>query len=72
MRDHPPSVQVIPQEEEDTIVALSDQAELIRWHYRPQHLSFNKLTIMLAKVDPSALLAGRVQPPSCAHCVYGS
>eukprot|EP00957_Ditylum_brightwellii_P061248 4648300-Ditylum_brightwellii.AAC.1 len=27
---------------------------------------------MLAKVDPSALLAGRVQPPSCAHCVYGS
>eukprot|EP00957_Ditylum_brightwellii_P004880 371792-Ditylum_brightwellii.AAC.1 len=32
MRDHQPPVQVTPQEEEETMVALSDQAELIRWH----------------------------------------
>eukprot|EP00957_Ditylum_brightwellii_P032791 2486330-Ditylum_brightwellii.AAC.1 len=38
MRDHPPLVQVIPQEEEDSIVVLSDQAELIKWHYILQHL----------------------------------
>eukprot|EP00957_Ditylum_brightwellii_P075062 5703811-Ditylum_brightwellii.AAC.1 len=38
MRDHPPPMQVIPQEEEGTVVALNDQAGLIRWHYRLQHL----------------------------------
>eukprot|EP00957_Ditylum_brightwellii_P146385 11145518-Ditylum_brightwellii.AAC.2 len=32
MRDHPPPIQVIPQEEEDTVVALNDQVELIRCH----------------------------------------
>eukprot|EP00957_Ditylum_brightwellii_P143575 10938232-Ditylum_brightwellii.AAC.1 len=38
IRDHPLPIQVIPQEEEDTVVALSDQSELIRWHHRLQHL----------------------------------
>eukprot|EP00957_Ditylum_brightwellii_P206339 15347916-Ditylum_brightwellii.AAC.1 len=43
MRDHPPPMQVIPQEEEDTVVALNNQVELIRCHYILQHLAFSKL-----------------------------
>ena len=71
MRDHPPPVQVIPQEEEETMVALSDQAELIRWHYRLQHLSFSKLA-MLARVGLLPSKLGQVRPPSCVHSVYRS
>eukprot|EP00957_Ditylum_brightwellii_P068155 5173661-Ditylum_brightwellii.AAC.1 len=53
------------------MVALSDQAELVRWHYRLQHLSFRKLN-MLAKVGLLPRRLGQVQPPSCVHCIYGS
>eukprot|EP00957_Ditylum_brightwellii_P038637 2920578-Ditylum_brightwellii.AAC.1 len=53
------------------MVALSDQAELIRWHYRLQQLSFSKLA-MLAKVGLLPSKLGQVRPPSCANCVYGS
>eukprot|EP00957_Ditylum_brightwellii_P138040 10523774-Ditylum_brightwellii.AAC.1 len=53
------------------MVALSDQAELIRWHYRLQHLSFLKLA-MLAKVGLLPSKLDQVRPPSCTHCVYAS
>eukprot|EP00957_Ditylum_brightwellii_P115663 8822506-Ditylum_brightwellii.AAC.1 len=53
------------------MVALSDQAELIRWHYRLQHMSFSKLA-MLAKVGLLPRRLSQVWPPSCAHCAYGS
>eukprot|EP00957_Ditylum_brightwellii_P034338 2605217-Ditylum_brightwellii.AAC.1 len=53
------------------MVALFDQAELIRRHHRLQYLSFLKLA-MASKggLLPSKL--DQVKQPSCAHCVYGS
>eukprot|EP00957_Ditylum_brightwellii_P166411 12667456-Ditylum_brightwellii.AAC.1 len=55
MRDHlPPRIQVIPQEEEDTVVILNDQSELIRWlgQIRPlkcAHYVYGSMTRQLWK-----------------------
>eukprot|EP00957_Ditylum_brightwellii_P212237 15367123-Ditylum_brightwellii.AAC.1 len=45
MTDHPPPTHIISQEEEESMVALSDQVALMRWHYRMQHLPLkNEMT----------------------------
>ena len=47
-----------------------DQAELMRWHYRLGHTSFNKLKLLAAIGDiPTKLQNCRV--PICPACTYG-
>ena len=52
-------------------IADDPQAELLRWHYRLGHLSFNKLKVLcMLGILPRKL--ANVQPPKCASCIYGA
>ena len=59
------------EEDENNITAQSDQAELLRWHYKLGHLSFIRLQY-LAKLGilPRKLIT--VKPPICSGCLYGA
>jgi hypothetical protein len=47
-----------------------DEAELMRWHLRLGHASFDKLKVMASKGDiPKRLVNCKV--PKCAGCLYG-
>ena len=51
--------------------ALSDdEAELMRWHLRLGHTSFDKLRVMANNSDIPKRLAG-CKIPKCAGCLYG-
>ena len=58
-------------EEEDVhTAATTDRGELIRWHHRLGHMSFDKLTALAkAHVIPSRLAS--VKKPQCVACIYG-
>ena len=59
------------EDDEETITAISPQAELLRWHYRLGHHSFKRLQLLaLLGVIPRQL--AKVKPPKCAGCLYGS
>ena len=61
-------VEAILQDED--YVATSDQAELLRWHYRLGHISFFKLrTMALLNIIPRRLAF--VTFPKCQACCYG-
>ena len=57
---------------EDNVIlqAETDQAELLRWHYRLNHISFKKLKSMaLLGFIPKKL--AKVRAPKCASCMFG-
>jgi hypothetical protein len=59
------------EDDEGRLVAKTPSAELLRWHYRLGHLSFNKLRLLaLLKILPSNLAT--VKPPKCSGCIFGS
>ena len=59
------------EEEENQLAARDIQAELLRWHHRLGHLSFQKLKLLeLLRVIPSNLATAH--PPKCAGCIYGA
>ena len=60
----------LEEEEDRDLPATTDQAELLRWHYRLGHLSFKKIRNMSALgILPKRLLG--IKPPVCAVCIYG-
>ena len=61
-------VHVIPEDEE--VQSKSPTADLLTWHYRLNHVSFEKIRQMAARGDlPAALRHCRV--PKCAACLFG-
>ena len=53
-----------------TASASTDEGELLRWHLRLGHLSFNKLQA-LAQLNVIPRRLAKVQHPKCAQCIYG-
>jgi hypothetical protein len=65
-----PTLNVI-EDDEGRLAGESNQADLLRWHYRLGHLSFAKIKLLaLLKILPRKLAV--VKPPRCAGCLYGS
>jgi hypothetical protein len=61
----------IAEDEDVTLAAADDQAELMRWHYRLGHLSFQKLKQLALNGEiPKKLL--KLKPPTCAGCLFGA
>jgi hypothetical protein len=63
-----------PQEEEDeqtTLAASDQQAELMRWHYRLGHLPFSRLKQLAINGKIPKKLA-KAAPPKCAGCLFGA
>jgi hypothetical protein len=59
------------EDDEGRLAGESNQADLLRWHYRLGHLSFAKIKLLaLLTILPRKLAA--VKPPKCAGCLYGS
>ena len=57
-------------EDKDLSSAKDPQVELLRWHYRLGHLSFNIIRAMSAAgILPKRL--SKVHPPKCAACIFG-
>ena len=54
-----------------TLVAANDQAELMRWHYCLGHASFKALKQMAKNGEIPKQLA-KVPPPKCAGCLFGA
>ena len=62
---------VITDEEEDNLSAISPQADLLRWHYRLGHASFRRIKLLaLLGILPRRLAF--VQQPKCAGCIFGA
>ena len=60
---------VIPND--DHIVALDDQAELLRWNYHLGHQYFKLIKLLATlKILPPQLAT--INPPKCAGCLYGA
>jgi len=56
---------------DDNLYAQSDQAELLRWHYRLNHISFKKLKLMaVLGIVPKKL--AKIKSPKCASCMLGA
>lgn len=58
------------EEEQEIITATNDAAELMRWHFRLEHMSFPKLQ-KLAKAGALPRKLANVKPPKCSSCIYG-
>jgi len=59
------------EDDEAQVSATTDLAELIRWHYRLGHLSYNKIKLLaLLGIIPRRL--ARIKPPKCAGCIFGA
>ena len=57
-------------DKEQLLTAVSDRAELMRWHLRLGHLSFPRLKDLAEKgIIPRRL--AMVRAPKCAGCIYG-
>ena len=74
MKDHQMEGNHIPPmreiEQDKDVPATTDQAELLRWHYRLGHVSFYKLRVMaLLNIIPRRLAF--VKFPKCQACCYG-
>jgi hypothetical protein len=54
-----------------SMAAANDQAELMRWHYRLGHLSFEKLKQLTLNGKISKKFA-KIAPPKCAGCLFGA
>jgi hypothetical protein len=67
-----PHPQACDNEDEDMpMAAADDQAELMRWHYRLGHLSFEKLKQLALNGEIPKKFA-KVTPPKCAGCLFGA
>ena len=67
-----PNPQAGDDEDEDMPMAAADnQAELMRWHYRLGHLSFEKLKQLALNGEIPRKFAS-VPPPKCAGCLFGA
>jgi hypothetical protein len=61
----------IAANEDAPLAAADDQAELMQWHYRLGHLSYQKLKqIALNGEIPKKL--SKLKPPKCAGCLFGT
>jgi hypothetical protein len=61
----------IAVDEDVTLAAADDQAELMQWHYPLGHLSFQKLKqLALNGKIPKKL--SKLKPPKCADCLFGA
>jgi hypothetical protein len=72
LRSGPLTFNPRPQEEEDeqtTLAASDQQAELMRWHYRLGHLPFSRLKQLAINGEIPKKLA-KVAPPKCAGCLF--
>ena len=56
--------------ENDSISASDDQAELLRWHCRLNHLPFSQLLNLAENGEIPKRLA-KVKTPRCAGCLFG-
>ena len=63
-----PTEMQLPETQVDH-ASLSDQAELLRFHYRLNHLSFRKLQ-SLAKLGFIPRKLGKVKRPVCNCCQF--
>ncbi len=63
----PPEV----EEEDLSLAAVDNQAELMRWHYRLGHASFSALKQMAKNGEIPKKLA-KVHLPKCAGCLFGA
>eukprot|EP00957_Ditylum_brightwellii_P154388 11748311-Ditylum_brightwellii.AAC.1 len=71
MENHPQPVHVIPEEEENALATINDQAELLQWHHQLNHPSFAKLHLLsLVGILPKRL--STIRSPKCAGCVYST
>eukprot|EP00957_Ditylum_brightwellii_P142998 10895754-Ditylum_brightwellii.AAC.1 len=71
MDDHPLSLEAIPEEENEGLATVNDQAELLQWHYYLCHLSFRKIRLLsLVGILPRHLT--KIRPPKCTGCLYGN
>jgi hypothetical protein len=61
----------IAADEDITLAAADDQAELMQWHYRLGHLSFQKLKQLTLKGKIPKKLS-KLKPPKCAGCLFGA
>eukprot|EP00957_Ditylum_brightwellii_P208119 15355942-Ditylum_brightwellii.AAC.2 len=69
MDDHPLPLEAIPEEENEGLAAVNDQAELLQWHYHLGHLSFCKIHLLsLVGIFPRCL--AKIRPPKCAGYMY--
>jgi hypothetical protein len=67
----PQSTPNVIEDDEGRLAGESNQADILRWHYRLGHLSFAKIKLLaLLRILPRKLAA--VKPPKCAGCLYGS
>jgi hypothetical protein len=53
-----------------TLAAADDQAELMHWHYRLGHLSFQKLKQLTLNCKITKK-SSKLKPPKCAGCDFG-
>ena len=59
------------EDEDEALAADNVQAELLRWHHRLGHLSFNKIRLLSSLgILPRRLTT--VRPPKCPGCIYGA
>ena len=66
-----PKMTHVIHDDQETLSATDDLAELLRWHYRLGHLSFKRIRLLAALgILPRRLL--RVKTPKCAGCLYGA
>jgi hypothetical protein len=61
----------IAADEDILLAAADDQAELMRWHYRLGHLSFQKLKQLALNGETPKKLS-KLKPPKCAGCLFGA
>eukprot|EP00957_Ditylum_brightwellii_P168032 12791373-Ditylum_brightwellii.AAC.1 len=58
-------------EDNNSAIASSNYAEILRWHYRLGHMSFPKLKkLALSNFIPKRL--AKVHNLKCACCIYGA
>jgi hypothetical protein len=62
---------VLDDDDEYSVSAPDDQAELMQWHYHLGHASFTKLK-QLARNGKIPTKLARVQPPRCPGCLFGA
>ncbi len=70
----PLTFNVNPELEEDKhvyLVAIDNQAKLMRWHYRLNQLVFSKLKQLALNGKIPQQLA-KVKPPACTGCLFGA
>jgi hypothetical protein len=61
----------IAADEDIPLAAADDQAELMQWHYRLGHLSFQKLK-QLALTGEIPKKLSKLKPPKCTGCLFGA